>query len=314
MRLLHKSNIHFKAGRKEFEIQGKNYSYGSLLIPVQTQTLTSEELYQILKQLATKTKLVIHGVHTGYGPKIDLGSNSFMTIDQPKIALIVGQGIRSYDAGEIWHLFDYRFETPITKIDTRYIHQVDLKDYTHLIIPSASSSVLNNSKEKIESFVNSGGVLIAYRNTINWLKQNEWINIELLENEMTAKNISFEEKHDFLGAQEIGGAIFNTNIDRSHPINFGFRHHQLPIFRNTTLFIKADKNSYNNPIQYTSNPLISGYISDRNLELIKGTVPFKVQKKSKGKIIIFSDNTNFRAFWFGTNRLLTNAIYFSDFM
>ncbi|MCY3998059.1 MAG: M14 family metallopeptidase [Flavobacteriaceae bacterium] len=314
MRLLHDSKIHFKVGRKEFEIQGKEYSYGSLLIPVQTQTFDSEELYKTLKVLANETKLIIDGVNTGYGSKIDLGSNSFITIDQPKIALLVGQGVRSYDAGEIWHLFDYRFETPITKIDTRYIHQIDLKQYTHLIIPSTSSRVLNNSKEKIESFVNSGGVLIAYRDSINWLKQKEWIDIEWLESETTAENISFEDRQNFWGAQQIGGAIFKTNIDRSHPINYGYTHDQLPIFRNTTLFVKADKNSYHNPIQYTSNPLISGYISDQNLEHIKGSVPFKVQQKSNGKIIIFTDNTNFRAFWFGTNRLLTNAIYFSDFM
>ncbi len=314
IRLLHDSKIHFKVGTKEFEMQGKEYGFGSLLIPVQTQTIDTDELYQTLKELARKTNLIIDSVPTGYGPKIDLGSNSFITVEQPRVALLVGQGIRSYDAGEIWHLFDYRFETPITKIDTRYVHQVDLKQYTHLIIPSANSRILNHSKEKIESFVNAGGVLIAYRNSINWLKQNEWIDIELLESDIKAENISFEEKQDFWGAQQIGGAIFNTNIDRSHPINYGITHGQLPLFRNTTLFIKADQNSYNNPIQYTSNPLISGYISNQNLDLIKESVPFKVQQKSNGKIIVFTDNTNFRAFWFGTNRLLMNAVYFSNLM
>ena len=314
IRLLHESKIHFKVARKEFEIEGKEYSYGSLLIPVQTQTIDGEKLYDTLEKYAVQTSLNIEGVNTGYGPKIDLGSNNFVTVDNPKIALLVGQGIRSYDTGEIWHLLDYRFGTPVTKIDTRHINQVDLNRYTHLIIPSASSSTLNDSKEKIESFVNSGGVLIGYRDTINWLKQKEWIDIELLENETFAETISFEERQNFLGAQQIGGAIFETTIDRSHPINFGYTHKQLPVFRNTTLFIKADKNSYNNPIQYTSDPLLSGYISDQNLELLKSSVPFKVQQKSRGKIIIFTDNTNFRAFWFGTNRLLINAIYFSDLM
>ena len=78
--------------------------------------------------------------------------------------------------------------------------------------------------------------------------------------------------------------------------------------------MKADEQSYNNPIQYTSAPLLSGYISEENLALLKNTVPFKVSRLGEGRVIVLTDNTNFRAFWFGTNRILTNALYLSDKM
>jgi len=130
----------------------------------------------------------------------------------------------------------------------------------------------------------------------------------------TITDVSFENKSLKLGAQYIGGAIFEADIDRSHPINFGYKNDKIALFRNSTLFIKADKKSYNNPIQYTSNPLLSGYISKENAKVIKNTVPFKVQKLGKGRVIVFTDNTNFRAFWFGTNKLLMNAIFFGDKM
>ena len=136
--------------------------------------------------------------------------------------------------------------------------------------------------------------------------------MELKSQTLEAKNIRFEDRSKFRGAQGIGGAIFEASIDRSHPINFGYNSEKLALFRNTTIFIKPDKNSYNNPIQYTQNPLLSGYISEENLELIKGTVPFKVEQHGEGKIIGFTDNTNFRAFWYGTNKLLINALFFRD--
>ena len=60
--------------------------------------------------------------------------------------------------------------------------------------------------------------------------------------------------------------------------------------------------------------LEAGYISKENLALLKKTVPFKTVPFGKGRIIIMTDNTNFRAFWYGTNRILTNAIYLSDIM
>lgn len=140
------------------------------------------------------------------------------------------------------------------------------------------------------------------------------MDLEIKKDSLVAKNISFEEQRDFRGAQGIGGAIFEANIDRSHPVNFGYTNNKLALFRNTTIFVEADEQSYNNPIQYTKNPLLSGYISAPRLEAIAGTVPFKHTGMGRGNVILFTDNTNFRAFWYGTNKLLMNAIFFGDEM
>ena len=112
----------------------------------------------------------------------------------------------------------------------------------------------------------------------------------------------------------LGGAIFNTKIDRSHPINFGQTNTNMPIFRNSTIFIEKDNESYNNPVVYTEKPLLSGYISEENVELLKSTTPVKINKIGKGKVIYLTDNTNFRAFWYGTNKILMNSIFFGNIM
>ena len=66
----------------------------------------------------------------------------------------------------------------------------------------------------------------------------------------------------------IGGAIFNATIDRSHPINFGIEDSELALFRNSRIY-EPDKNSYNNPIRHTNDPVLSGYISEEQLALLK---------------------------------------------
>lgn len=314
MRLLHKSKIRFKVAMKQFELSKKKYDYGTLLIPIQNQQYNSKEIFTLLEEFASKTMVTINGVDTGLGPIIDLGSYNFKTVEKPKIALLVGDGIRTYDAGEIWHLFDLRFETPITKIDVHRLPYLNLDDYSHLILPSYSGNSLNPSINKLKEFVSNGGTLIGYRTAINWLKKNDFIDVELKENELIAQNVTYEQKFTFSGTQQIGGAIFNTKVDRSHPVSFGIPKNYLSTFRNTTIFLKPDKHSYDNPILYTSDPLLSGYISEENLELLKNTSLFKVRRKGSGKVLLFTDNTNFRAFWYGTNRLLTNAIYFSNLM
>jgi hypothetical protein len=44
----------------------------------------------------------------------------------PKVALLVGDGVRSYDAGEIWHLMDTQYQMPVTKVDVKSLRSIDL--------------------------------------------------------------------------------------------------------------------------------------------------------------------------------------------
>ena len=80
------------------------------------------------------------------------------------------------------------------------------------------------------------------------------------------------------------------------------------------IFLKPDDESYNNPIKYDNNPLISGYISKENLKNLSNTVPFKIEPKGNGKIIIMTDNTNFRGYWIGTQHFLANMMFYSQYM
>ncbi|MGB0880244.1 MAG: M14 family metallopeptidase [Polaribacter sp.] len=303
-----------KVSMKNFKNGGTSYEYGTVFIPVQNQKLDATKLYKFLSKKAKASHVQLYGVRTGLNDGIDLGSRNFMNITQPKIAMLVGNGIRSYDAGEIWHLLDTRFDMKLTKLDMSYLSRVDLSKYTTIIVPS-SNSVDKRIEQKLKTWVRNGGVLIGYRNAVKWLASKKFINIEFKKAKIdTINNVSFENKSLKSGAQVIGGAIFEANIDRSHPINFGYKNDKIALFRNTTIFMNADKKSYNNPIQYTSSPLLSGYVSKENLKQLKNTVPFKVQKIGKGKVLVFTDNTNFRAFWYGTNKLLMNAIFFGNKM
>ena len=300
-----------KVATKKFKLEGKEYDYGTILIPVQNNNHI--DLNELLNDISSNCNIEINPVKTGYAEGPDLGSNNFRRLHKKNVAMLVGDGITAYDAGEIWHLLDTRFELSLTKLDIRNFNRIDLSKYTTLIVPN--SSISNKLvTDKISEWVKSGGNLIAYKNSINWLKKIKLIEVKELKKDITAKNISFEERSAFFGAQRIGGAIFNTKIDRSHPINFGQTNTTMPIFRNSTIFIEKDKESYNNPILYTDDPLLSGYISEENIDLLKSTSPIKINKIGKGKVIYLTDNTNFRAFWYGTNKILMNAIFFGNIM
>jgi len=306
--------IRAKVSMKNFKNGGNNYDYGTIFIPTQNQQLNQDDLFRFLEEVAIENHLKINGVSSGLNQGIDLGSNNFRAIKKQKVAMLVGGSIFGNDAGEIWHLLDQRFDMMLTKLDLSYLSSTDISKYTTIIIPSLSS--LDKSlQEKLKVWTRNGGTLIGYRNSVKMLAKNKFITLQFeTVKRDTIKNISFEKRSLISGSQVIGGAIFEAEIDRSHPINFGYKNNKLALFRNTTIFIKPNKKSYNNPIQYLDNPLLSGYISKSNLNALKNSVPFQIQKMGSGRVMVFTDNTNFRAFWYGTNKLLMNAIFFGDKM
>ena len=303
--------LRVKTATRKFSIKGREYDYGTYMIPVQSQELNSDEIYELLNEVSKEYNVNFESHSTGITDGIDFGSNNFIIVKQPKIGLIVGDGVRSYDAGEIWHLLDVRYDIPISKLDIGNLRYMDLNKYSHIILPDYNGSRINS--DQIKEYVNNGGNLIAYRNSIRWVSNNI-DEIELLSNDLVANDIAFDERQAFYGAQQTGGAIFNSIIDKSHPINYGIESSTLPLFRNSNVYMTKDEQSFNNPILYTDSPLISGYVSEENLSLVKKSSPFKLIRKGRGKILLMTDNTNFRAFWFGTNRILLNMLFHSNIM
>ena len=123
---LQEKKIRLKSSSKSFKIKNNFFDYGSILIPVEGQSQKPEKLFNLLTNISNKTGIDVYALSSGYEDNIGVGSNSFTTILKPKVGLIVGNGVRAYDAGEIWHLFDTRYKIPITKIDIKNLNRANL--------------------------------------------------------------------------------------------------------------------------------------------------------------------------------------------
>lgn len=308
-----------KVAENSFRHEGKKFSRGTILVPVSGQKLDAKQIQKMMRELATQNGLAVYATEKGLTSQgMDLGSPSFTNLKAPKIALIVGEGVRSYDAGEVWHLLDQRFDMPPTLLEAKEIQNTDLSKYTVIIMVSGSYSTVNlNAKSKLRAWVKKGNTLILNHTTVRWAKNNSISNIEFTKK--TTKNDSAKIKERFRpydsktrdkGAKYIGGAIFEAQIDLTHPICYGYNTDKIAVFRNHSFFIQKSKNLYNTPVRYTSNPLLSGYISDSNLANMQNTASVVITFKGSGRVVNMLDNPNFRAFWYGTNKLFMNAIFF----
>ncbi|MCY1553804.1 hypothetical protein D9M68_903240 [compost metagenome] len=106
------------------------------------------------------------------------------------------------------------------------------------------------------------------------------------------------------------GTIFEAKIDISHPLCYGYKQLYLPVFKVNNTVFEDTQNAFNTPVMFTETPLMAGYVHPKNLERIRKSPVVVAQRVGGGQVISFTDNPNFRAFWYGTNKLFLNAIFF----
>jgi hypothetical protein len=303
----------FKAFTANVEGKTLNFGRGTLVIPVQQQRMPARRVHEIVSAASLSCSQQVYGVSTGYSVEgIDLGSNFIRTIKQPKALMIVGEGTSAYEAGEVWHLLDQRIGMPVTKVDRPDVKDIDYSKYTVMVLVSGSYPEEKTFVDKVKGWLEGGGTLITLKTASEWAIKSKLVNEKLVP-EDTVKNAlrkDFADAQDIEGAKQIGGSIFMVDLDITHPIGFGFSERKVPVYRNGMTFILKGKSPYNTVAQYTPNPLIGGYFHESNLKKLASSAAIQVAGVGKGRVVLFSDNPNFRGTWYGTNKLFLNALFF----
>ena len=153
----------------------QQFARGSILIPVQRQDIDASTLYQNIREAISKTGVPVKALSTGWTNEgIDIGSRSILSLKQPKVLMLIGNGVNSYEAGEIWHLLDQRYQMQLSMAEENQVSRLDLSKYNVLILPEGSHYQLNKSAaSKIKEWVKQGGTLVAIKGGARWASNNE---------------------------------------------------------------------------------------------------------------------------------------------
>ena len=84
------------------------------------------------------------------------------------------------------------------------------------------------------------------------------------------------------------------------------------ILKKGTAVVESSGIKYSEPVKFDSKPYISGWISEENLERIKGAPVVSVYSEGRGKVISYHEDMNFRGIWLGTHKLFANSIFFGE--
>ena len=273
----------------------------------------------MMQELAEKDGVDIYSLSGGLaenGP--DLGSANMRPLARPSVAAIMGDNVENNDVGEVWHLLDQRYEMPLTMLDFDRLSSANLQRYNTLVLVSGSySNMSSTALENLKTWLRQGNTLIAIGSANNWLKANNLasdLTLKTPPKEDSTRILPYADKDKLSGAQILAGSIFEGQLDTTHPLAYGFKNQKISVFRDNTIFVKKPNSPYQSPLLYSKNPLLSGYVSKQNLAQIKESAGIVVSFYGQGRVISMIDNPNFRAFWYGTNKLFANALFFSRFI
>ena len=295
---------------------GRNHDFAAGTIIVPTPLSQPDDLLSLLQDASALTGVEVFGIKSGLTPQgSDLGGRTLAPVKAPSILLVGGNGTSSSEAGEIWHYLDTRVGTAPVIVEQDRLNTIRLADYSHIIFVSGTYSGLSDKlNNDISDWVNNGGVLIGQKSAVKFFAQKGWLDAEIVSRDKVdsvfpVDKLTYADKSALGASKIIAGAVYETDIDPTHPIFFGYTGKTLPVFKTSNMIVHADADPFTRPGHYSDSPLMAGFSAKQLETMIGGTASVLTQPKGRGVVIGFTDNLLFRGYWYGTGKLMSNAIY-----
>ena len=159
-------------------------------------------------------------------------------------------------------------------------------------------------------------MIFGQKRAAQWLSEKEILKVKFvrkdqIEQMFDTENLSYKDKEALAARKRIAGAIFETSLDISHPIAYGYNNEHLPLFRNSTLIMDYPSTPFVTVAKYTAAPLMSGYTDQTLVNRLANNAAIVAHNIGKGRVIATSDNLTFRGYWHGSAKLLANSLFFA---
>ncbi|TQV74983.1 hypothetical protein FLL45_08555 [Aliikangiella marina] len=287
-------------------------SLGSIILPLENQHKDKNAIAALLKPMLEKARIKPVQIQSGLATNgIDLGSPSLPVVKPIKPLLVIGEGMSSYSAGEIWHLLDQRLSQTLTMMTKSQLAKLKSIDYSHIIIAGSNPNFDETTTAKLKSWLEQGGVMIAHGQGAKWITEQQWTSSEAKTfDKPVDTEVAYDKKSQTDAEHVVGGAIAKAKIDTTHPLGFGLDSEALNVFKRGNLAFTEPREAFVSIARFTDKPLASGYMSQANRDHIANQTSIFVQAVGNGRVIGFSDNPVFRGYFLGTAKVFVNALYF----
>ena len=287
----------------------QRFDRGTLIVAVRQSGVDAEAVHAAVREAVAEDHVEVLALASGSTPSgADLGSRSWPVLQAPRIALLAGEGTSPYGVGEVWHLLSERFGQPVSLIDPAALPSLD--GYTTLILAEGGYGSLDSTATaRVRAWVRGGGVLIGIQGGARWAAREGFLAAPFRDTPADSTRYDYADRDAARGAQALGGSILDLTLDPTHPLAYGYGPSVAVFKSGTALFEPAEAGASTDVGVYAATPMLSGYASRQTLARLPGAAGLKAGRLGAGRVVLMDFNPAFRAFWYGTDGFLLNAVY-----
>ncbi|QPG05604.1 peptidase M14 [Salinimonas marina] len=297
-------------------VNGDKHSFAAGTMIISTPLAQPDNLVSRLQHFSKQHQVPVYSISSGFtasGP--DLGSRDMVPVNEPKVLIVGGAGTREYEVGEIWHYLDTRVGLAASIVEQQRLQRTELANYTHIIFASGNYSTLREkARQSLERWVKQGGTLIGMRTALKFFEKQQWLDLDIVDKDIvddafSTEGLKFGDQRARQAKKIIAGSVYRARVDTTHPLLFGFEGDTVPLFKTTNMIVKSDNSPFTTPAVYQNEPLVAGYSADELVSMISNSAAIIAEPMGQGLVVGFVDNVHFRGYWYGTDKLMSNALY-----
>jgi len=263
----------------------------------------------------------------------NLGSDAFVRLTLPKVAIAWDDGISQLSAGAMRYVIERRLGLPVVPIRTNRFGRADFSDYDVVLVPegSPSSALGQGGIANLRSFVERGGVLVTVGRSLTTFSSgdNPLIAVQREaalgrdpgESEddaslTAAREIASEEEYREIIADQsalpdtLPGALLRTVADRESFLSAGYDDGTVVLASGSQIYTPLDRANGVNVLRFAAadDLIASGYVWDENRRQLAFKPYLMAQYTGRGVTIAFAHDPSTRAYLDGLDLLIANAV------
>lgn len=306
---------------KEFKMAGKKWERGTAVVHA------DEKLIDKLRARVDETGVTIVATPTGLSEDgIDLGSDQVRPLKGRRVGLLVGEGISAGSFGAIRYLFEKSYKIPFTIIPIENLARVKLSDFGALVLPDGfgyDGGITKETVTKLKEWVSNGGNIVAMGGAAFWataerggltrIRASKAPAAESSPADANAKKEPAAKRYIPADQREIAnrrfgnpGAILRLDLDPASSVVYGCGDGQLFALANNEQGFDPDSGSV--AAIYAIDPKAAGYVGADAIRRLSGQAFAISEKSGRGRVVLFSEDPNFRLVWQGLTKAFLNAI------
>lgn len=336
------AGLFVQANEELFEIAGRRFASGSLILPAAS---LSDGQLETVEALAERTGADVMGVGETWvtdGP--DLGSNTVRRLHPPRIALAWDAPTDIYAPGALRFLLERRYGLSVTPIRTATLAEDPLDGFDVVILPDDSgrwggySSVLGSEgRDHLADWIEDGGVLVTLAGGTEWaadpdidllairaegqIRDEDKGDRETADADATESRVAGTEltslgdyeravRPETEAPDSVAGVLVRAVVDGEHWLAAGLPPTLNVLVRGDRVFRPITRDQGRNVIRFAGPDELraGGYLWDENRRQL-AYKPFVVdQPLGRGRVIGFTEDPTVRAYLDGLDLLLLNVV------